>query len=60
MPGIELVKTVDATCQADRQWPRLLRVAHYRYQLLKAGVAPCNSGEATTVAGERALWQAML
>jgi hypothetical protein len=32
----ETVKTVDAACQADRQWPRHLRLAHYRYQLAAA------------------------
>src|SRR2546422_178258 len=31
----ETVKTVDAACQADRQWPRHLRT-HYRYQLAQA------------------------
>ena len=42
----ETVKTVDAACQADRQWPRHLRIAHYRYKLAqamsgKAAVAEC-------------------
>ncbi len=46
MPLDEPVKTVDAACQADRQWPRHLRLAHYRYQLA-----------AVTSAGEWALWQ---
>jgi hypothetical protein len=29
----ETVKTVDAACQADRQWRRHLRIAHYSYRL---------------------------